>query len=109
MEWLHSPDDADATITGGKLLWRIFGVISAVLVAVLVAWWKGFLKEYLPRPKRVVLALKNVLRCKVQASEERFRIVLCWLGNDSNGDNTGNVEEAFTSVEGVTLVRSARM
>ena len=50
MEWLHSPDDADATITGGKLLWRIFGVISAVLVT----WLTGFLNKYLPGPKRVV-------------------------------------------------------
>ena len=105
MEWFHSPDEADATTTGGKLLWWILGAICMGLVA----WWKGFLKEYLPGPKRVVLALNNVLRCKVQASEDRFRIVLCWLENDPNGDNTGNVEEAFTSVEGVTLVRSARI
>ena len=109
MEWFHSPDDADATTTGGKLLGWIFGAIGTVLVAVLVAWLKGLFKEYLPGPKRVVLALKNVLRCKVQASEDRFRIVLCWLENDPNGDNTGNVEEAFTSVKGVTLVRSARI
>ena len=105
MEWLHSPDDADATTTGGNLLWWILVAIGTVLVA----WWKGFLNKYLPGPKRVVLTLKNVLRCKVQASEDRFRIVLCWLEKDTNGDNTGNVEEAFTSVEGVALVCSARI
>ena len=99
MEWFHSP--------GGKLLLAV--LVAAATGAGLVAWWRGFLKEYLPGPKRVVLSLKNVLQSKAQASEDRFRIVLCWLENDPNGDNTRHVEEAFTSVEGATLVRSARI
>ena len=83
MDWFHSLD--------------LLSVLKATGTgAVLVAWWRGLLEEYLPGPKRVVLALKNVLRSKAQASEDRFRIVLCWLANDPHGDNTRHVEEAFT-------------
>ena len=96
MDWFYSP--------GGTLLLAVLGTGVG-----LVAWWRGFLQEYLPGPKRVVLALKNVLRSKAQASDDRFRIVLCWLANDPHGENTRHVEEAFTRVEGATLVRSARI
>ena len=97
MDWFYS--------AGGKLLLMVLAGTGAVLVA----WLTGFLNQYLPAPKRVGLTLKNVRRSKAQASEDRFRIVLCWLENDPNGVNTGHVREAFTSVEGVTLDRSARI
>ena len=45
MEWFYSP--------GGK---RLLAVLAGT-GAGLVAWWKGFLKKYLPGPKRVVLSL----------------------------------------------------
>ena len=96
MDWFHSLDLLSVFAATGATAW-------------LVAWWKGFFNAYLPGPKRVMLSLKNVRRSKAQASEDRFRIVLCWLENDPNGDNTGHVEEAFASVEGATLVRSARI
>ena len=38
-----------------------------------------------------------------------IRIVLCWLENDSSGDDTREVENAFSGVEGIKLVRSARI
>ena len=104
MEWFQSPGGADTTV--GSKLWV---PLLAATGAGLVAWWLGFLKQYLPGPKRAMLLLKNVLRSRAHASEDRFRIVLCWLENDPNGDNTGHVEEAFASVEGATLVRSARI
>ena len=58
-------------------------------------------------PERVMLSLENVWRGKPQSAEDRFRVVLCWLENDPDGDNMRNVAQAFTSIEGVTLVRSA--
>ena len=39
-------------------------------------------------------------------SPDRFRIVLCWLENDYNGENAANAEAAFSGVNGITLVRS---
>ena len=74
------------------------------------AWSKGLLNEYLPSPKQVVLWLANVRRRKEQPREDRFRIVLSWLANDHDGDNTRHVAEAFTrGVEGVALVRTPRI
>ena len=105
MEWFHSPGVADSMTTGSKLLWWALGATGAGLVA----WWMGFLKEYLPGPIRVMLSIQNFLRTPAQGAGDRFRIVLCWLENDPNGDNTAHVEEAFASVEGATLVRSARI
>ena len=34
---------------------------------------------------------------------------MCWLENDSGGRDTGIVAEAFTGIEGIELVRSARV
>ena len=105
MEWFHSPGVAASMTTGSKLLWWALGATGTGLVA----WWMGFLKEYLPGPKRVMLSIQNFLRTPAQGAGDRFRIVLCWLENDPDGDNTAHVEEAFASVEGATLVRSARI
>ena len=35
--------------------------------------------------------------------------MLCWLGNDADGSAAKAVEQAFTDVEGVELLRSARI
>lgn len=75
---------------------------------VLSRWSSRFLDEVLPPPARVVLALENFLRGEGQRLEDRFRVVVCWLENDRNGDNTKFVEPAFVDIEGVTVVRSAR-
>ena len=84
------------------------GIIGGSIATVLVVWWAGFLDEYLPPPAQARLALKNHLSKHPQRSDERFRIVLCWLEND-NGDDGKTVARAFTSVQGIELKRSARV
>ena len=81
-----------------------------VVLSVIVAWFKGFLSQFLPvpPPKKVRLAFKNHWR-DPQHPEDNFRIVLCWLENDRSGGDTRSVEAAFTGVEGIKLIRSARM
>ena len=56
-----------------------------------------------------MLWYENVRLGRPQPSEDRFRIVLSWLENDPRGGNTSNVAQAFTSVEGIALVRSHRI
>ena len=83
----------------------VIGVASAVLYA----WLKGFLNQFLPAPERARLALGNLVRSRTPPPEHWFRVVLCWLQNDPNGDSTRNVAEAFTNISGVTLFRSPRI
>ena len=83
----------------------VIGVASAVLYA----WLKGFLSQFLPTPQRARLALGNLVRSRTPPPEHWFRVVLCWLQNDPNGDSTRNVAEAFTNISGVTLFRSPRI
>ena len=84
--------------------------ISTVVVSVITAWLTGFLSRFVPvpPPARVRLALKNPWR-NLQHPKDSFRVVLCWLQNDRSGDDTNNVAKAFTGIEGITLVQSARM
>ena len=83
--------------------------VIGVIAAVIAAWLRGFLNQFLPPPKQAWLALKNLRWDNPPRPEDSFRIVLCWLENDSSGDDTRTVERAFTNVEGITLVRSARL
>ena len=99
-------DETDNAVLGKWFRNLLLGVLA---VTGLRAWSKGLLTEYLPSPKQVVLWLANVRRGKAQPRADRFRIVLCWLDNDRAGDNTRHVAEAFTRVEGVSLVRTARI
>ncbi len=80
-----------------------------VLTPLISTWLLGFLNRLLPSPRQVSLAVRNCVRAKSRRSDDRFRFVLCWLDNDRNGDDTAIVAQAFSSVEGVTLVRSARV
>ncbi len=109
--------------------WRflIFGTVMELLtepavwlglvsVGVLAAWLKGFLNQFLPPPQRAWLAIANSLfaiktgfRTESPPPEDRFRFVLCWLEDDTTGRDTKTVGQAFTGVEGVELVRSARI
>ena len=84
-------------------------VVIGVIATVIAAWLRGFLTQFLPPPKQAWLALKNLRWGKPPRPEDSFRVVLRWLENDSSGDDTRTVERAFTSVEGITLVRSARL
>ena len=88
---------------------RWFYRLLAFLFMGIASWWAGFLNEYLPSPERLMLSLENIRRSVAHPAEDRFRVVLCWLENDPSGENTRNVELAFTSIEGIILVRSARI
>ena len=58
-------------------------------------------------PQRAKLAFKNVLG-NPQRSEEKFRVVLCWLENDPKEINRRTaVEPVFSNIGGIELVRSA--
>ena len=88
----------------GFNLWFLLVPAFALL---LTTWWNGFLDEYLWPHERVVLSIENFLWDPPPRPEDRFRVVLSWLENDKSGDDTQIVEQAFQSVSGVELVRSA--
>ena len=85
------------------------GWIGSIVVVAFAAWLKGFFKQSLPSPQRARLAIANACKARLPLPEKRFRLVLCWLENDSAGRDTGTVAEAFTSIEGIELVYSARV
>ena len=85
-------------------------LVATAIIGPIVAWLAGFLDSYLWPPARVRLALKNFKNNRSdnpQRSEDRFRIVLCWLKDDSGKDGE-TVASAFTGVYGIELVRSGR-
>ena len=83
--------------------------IGVIVAAALAAWIKGFFKQFLPSPQRARLAIANVRKARSPRPEQRFRLALCWLEKDGAGRDTGTVAEAFTGVEGIELVLSARV
>ena len=83
--------------------------IVAIVLAVLRGWLKGFFTQFLPSPQRTRLAIANAFKSRPPLPEQRFRLVLCWLQHDAAGRDTSTVEEAFTGVESIELVRSARV
>ena len=92
-----------------ELLAGPVGWIGGIVVAAGVAWLMGFFQQFLPSPQRARLASANVFEASAPLPEQRFRLVLCWLENDGAGRDTDTVEEAFTGIEGIELVRSARV
>ena len=94
-------------LRGSKLQRRLASALTLLLTALVVTWWTGFLNEYLWPPERVMLFIENFLGSQPPRPEDRFRVVLCWLDNDKSGDDTQIVEQAFQSVSGIELVRSA--
>ena len=92
-----------------KWLPGLAGWIIPLVVAVFTAWLMGFFTQFLPPPQRARLAIENAFKARSPLPEKRFRLVLCWLENDSSGRDTGTVAEAFTGIEGIELVRSARV
>ena len=95
--------------TGGKVKWLnniakfVLGPVFVVLVG---AWFLGYLNEFVARTG---LMTTNFLITKQASSDDRFRLVLCWLQNDRDGNDTRIVAQAFSSIQGVSLVRSARI
>ena len=84
-------------------------LVVFVVAALVASWLKGFFRQFLPSPQRARLAIANAFVITTPLPEERFRLALCWLENDSGGRDTKTVAEAFIGIEGVELVRSARV
>ena len=83
--------------------------IISIVVAAFAAWLTVFFKQFLPSPQRARLAIANVRKARSPRPEQRFRLALCWLEDDGTGRDTGTVAKAFTGIEGIELVRSARV
>ena len=83
------------------------GTITTSVITTLVTVWfsEGFV-QIVPSPARLSLRVQNALSATPSRTDESFRIVLCWLENDWSGEDTRNVEDAFSGVEGITLVVS---
>ena len=92
-----------------ELLTGPVGWIGGIVGAVFTAWLKGFFKQFLPSPQRARLVLANALKARLPLPEKRFRLVLCWLGNDSAGRDTGTVARLSRALRGIELVCSARV
>lgn len=81
-------------------------VITSLITALVVVWFSEALLQIVPSPQRLWLRVQNALPATPSQADESFRIVLCWLENDWSGEETRNVEDAFSGVEGITLVVS---
>ena len=86
---------------------RLPTIATSVIAALLAVWFTGFLNQVVPSPAQTWLAMQNSFRGIPERRENSFRIVLCWLQDDSSGRDTENVEDAFASIDGIELVRSA--
>ena len=84
-------------------------VPATVIAAVVGAWLLGFLNEFVWSPGRAWLGATTLVRMKQGHPENRFRFVLCWLQNDRDGNDTRIVAQAFSSIQGISLVRSAQV
>ena len=84
----------------------ITSVIASLITALVVVWFSEALVQIVPSPQRLFLRVQNALSASPSRTDEGFRIVLCWLENDWSGNDTRNVEDAFSGVEGITLVVS---
>ena len=82
------------------------GFIPTVVAALFVALLTGILDQVVPGVARLRLAIGNQFSDNLQLPEDGFRIVLCWLENDDSGFDTRQVENAFSGVGGIKLVRS---
>ena len=96
--------------------WKIIKRIAWMALC-LVGWWvTGPYHQMGPSLGQILLAAQNEwaefqdeLWSGREGTEERFRIVLCWLEDDWEGVDTRNVEDAFSGVKGIALARSARI
>ena len=84
----------------------VTSVITSLITALVVLWFSEALVQIVPSPQRLLLRVQNALSTTPSRSDESFRIVLCWFENDWSGQDTRNVEDAFSGVEGINLVVS---
>ena len=98
-----------------KLLKQLAAWLGVIFAGVLAAWLTGVLGQFLPPPRVWLgltnswLGLTNSFKTKPPRPTEGFRFVLCRLEDDTSGRDTKIVEQAFTDIKGVELVRSARI
>ena len=86
-----------------------FGSIAASVIATLTVSWLTNFPHGADLPwERVELALDNITSDQ-SPPQNKFLIVLTWLEDDSSGDDTRTVEQAFEGIESVELERSARI
>ena len=84
-------------------------IVGGLITGLVASWLKGFLNQLIPSPARALLALRNSWSKPAPRAKEGFRLVLCWLWKDASGEDSERVAQAFVGVEGLTLVRSARI
>ena len=90
--------------------WIVRSIVGTLALTLLsTAWISGLFDQFVPSPERAWFGIMNSREDKTLSAEDRFRFVLCWLENDRNGDDTGIVAQAFSSVQGILLVRSYRI
>ena len=97
------------TIGKHEMDWLQDVIFGGVFATFLATWLLGFLNRFVPSPGRSWLAGANFVRQRRWPRGARFRFVLCWLENDKDGNDTAAVAQAFRSVSGVALARSARI
>ena len=110
--YLTANQHSRARHRGGNNMWLknlAKCVLKPVFVVVLGAWFLGVLNEFVPSPARTWLAVTNNQSAKQTSSDDQFRLVLCWLQNDRDGNDTSIVAQAFSNIQGISLFRSARM
>ena len=84
----------------------IISIVTSLITALVVVWFSEALVQNVPSPQKLWLRIQNALSATPSRADDSFRIVLCWLENDWSGKDTRNVEDAFSGVEGITLVVS---
>ena len=84
----------------------VTSAITSLITALAVVWFSDALRQHVPSPQKLELRVRNALTPTPTRADAGFRIVLCWLENDWSGTDTRNVEDAFSGVEGITLVVS---
>ena len=89
-----------------KLSKRSTAWLGAVITAVVIGWLTMIPGEFLPPSEQTMLGITNIFKTKSPRPTEGFRFVLCWLEDDNtSGQNTKIVEQAFSGIEGVELIR----
>ena len=81
-------------------------ITTSVITTLITVWFSEGFVQVVPSPAQLFLRVENALSATPSRTDESFRIVLCWLENDWSGEDTRNVEDAFSGVEGITLVVS---
>ena len=91
--------------------WKTLRNLMGAVLALIVFWLRGWADRlpFVPSAPRVGLAIKNVFKGSALPDPKFFRLVLTWLEDDPNGKITRDIEQVFSNIGNIDLVRSARM